>query len=882
MVTTKLKRKLAFIVLGAIGGFSLFFTSGIAQENYYGLGFQSHDVVQDKRTSLELFPNTTFNPKSNFTLNFDLSFYKGHKIYFGYIFRIIKDETENIDFIYDERTTNPKHFRIVIGNNLTSIGFDIDSSRFNKWNSISVTFDPDRKKIKLLCGKNSYEQFLPTLKVNSHFKFFFGANQFQQFKVTDVPPMKLRNIQLFEGDRLKKNWPLNERSGNIAHEIIDETLNASVSNPIWIKNNHYEWKAFKSFTVKGKASVAFDADNKKLYVIGQSPLMVINFADNGITNFSKNSGIDALVGNQSLFGDGLLYNIYPDQRLISRYDFKEGNWSSGYKPDSVTSFWHFNKVYSSFDSSIYVFNGYGYLQYRNWIFKCGISSKKWMEIKPKGDFLVPRYLAASTINKRGDSIFILGGYGSPSGQQILNPKSLYDLMVYDVRNNHLKKMLELQPGNEDFVFANSMILDESDKFYYALAFSNYKYNTSLQLIKGNFKNGTYELLGSKIPYLFHDINSFADLYYCSALHLFVTATLLYNGDSNTTTVNVYTLSAPAVSEFDGVYVGAVSCGDGSHFAIIFSLIIAGLVIFTCFLFRKKIANFLLQRVFNKKGISRSAYQQKTDIDTASALTSAEVLNSGSSNNQVQLLQTPSGNKASIFLFGEIQIFDKHGSDITHLFTPLIKELFLIILLSSIRKKRGISSDRLNEIFWFDKDAKSARNNRSVNIAKLKTILDGLEYCQISKETGYWKIDIDYDRVYVDFYHYLQLVNNKKQLIINDIEKLSTIIQRGAFLTNIEHPWLDDFKSEVSNEIIDTYIHYASSINIKDDPETMIKITNYISYFDPVNEEAMIIRCRALSYLGKHSLAKSAYENFTREYWNIYGENFAKDFNSILE
>ena len=54
--------------------------------------------------------------------------------------------------------------------------------------------------------------------------------------------------------------------------------------------------------------------------------------------------------------------------------------------------------------------------------------------------------------------------------------------------------------------------------------------------------------------------------------------------------------------------------------------------------------------------------------------------------------------SSIFLFGQFQIIDREGNDITRLFTPLLKELLLVIAIYSIRNGRGISSEGLNEIF----------------------------------------------------------------------------------------------------------------------------------------------------------------------------------------
>jgi len=75
--------------------------------------------------------------------------------------------------------------------------------------------------------------------------------------------------------------------------------------------------------------------------------------------------------------------------------------------------------------------------------------------------------------------------------------------------------------------------------------------------------------------------------------------------------------------------------------------------------------------------------------------------------------------------GDFQIFNRTGSDITSKFSPLLKELFLLILLNSIKDK-GISAERIIEILWLDKDEKSARNNLAVNIVKLKTLLSELD------------------------------------------------------------------------------------------------------------------------------------------------------------
>ena len=169
----------------------------------------------------------------------------------------------------------------------------------------------------------------------------------------------------------------------------------------------------------------------------------------------------------------------------------------------------------------------------------------------------------------------------------------------------------------------------------------------------------------------------------------------------------------------------------------------------------------------------------------------------------------------------------------------------------------------------------------MNIAKLKGILDKMKYCQVSKETGYWKIKIDFEKIHVDYTHYLALIRNKKALNKESILELADITKRGNFLSNTEYEWLDSFKSEISNEIVDSYLGFAATIKISEDPEFLVQLANYVFYFDPVNEEAMIIKCKALAHLGKHSLAKTTYENFAREYSRIYGEDFQMDMPEVL-
>jgi hypothetical protein len=95
-----------------------------ANAQSYGLGFNSHEVVQDKRTTLALSLDN-ISQKDNLEVCFDLSFIPNHEIYFGYILRLIGDDKQNIDLVYDNQA-NTRHFKIIIGERLSKISFNID------------------------------------------------------------------------------------------------------------------------------------------------------------------------------------------------------------------------------------------------------------------------------------------------------------------------------------------------------------------------------------------------------------------------------------------------------------------------------------------------------------------------------------------------------------------------------------------------------------------------------------------------------------------------------------------------------------------------------------------------------------------------------------
>jgi len=736
-----------------------------------------------------------------------------------------------------------------------------------KWNKFDLSFDFEHDRLILSVNDHHYIEERTGLGKESTFKFLWGVNDFPNYATSDCPPLKLRNIRLFTEEKTKNFWPLNEISGNIARDTIGGQT-ANIENPLWIRSLHRNWNFQQGFNVNGAASVAFNAKKEILYIVADDSLWEYNVGTSQLKSTAYKSGkLGLLPSNESFYDtkNQTLYNYYIDkqQKQVNTYDFNTASWNNNYHFSLVlTDYWQTNNFFSIADTSLYIVGGYGQLTYKNVINRFHVPGKDWEQVNPKGAYYWPRYLAAAGTTDNGATAYFIGGYGSYNGQQMLNPKNLYDLMRFDVRTHTFSKIYELKPPKEDFVFANSMVIDEKKKTFSALVYPNYHYNSHLQLLIGNLNSPEYRLAGSEISYSFHDTHSFSNLYYSPNSQRLVAITLLRSEKNNQTTVRIYTLLYPPDLTENETEMAALSGWGIGRVLSIASIAVAlcGMVVY-----------------YRKKRSLRQATQSTADnlrgkSDPYPIYPSHAIF---TENHPVQL-------KNAIYLFGDLQFFDSEGNDLIKHFTSLIKELFLVVIIYTLRSGRGISPEKLIELLWADKSEDSAKNNRSANISKLKSILQQTGNISLSKESGNWKINIDHTLIYSDYYIYQQITANRKVLSREKIDLLIEIAERGSFLANVEYPWLDTIKSDISNEIVDILLEYAGRARLETEAEFLVKLASCVFSFDSVNEEAMVIKCKSLAYLGKHSLAKSTFEIFLKEFRTLYGEEFKKNFHVILE
>jgi len=841
----------------------LLFSGGLYSQSY-GLQFSSHEAIPEKRTSLNLTPGEPLCLKENTQISFDLKFVPGLNAYFGYVIRVITTDNQNIDLVSIDKAGN---FNFVIGESF-SYAFKIDSSSlFGKWNHCEIRFDKKHQEVIFFLNNRLVTKGKLNFTNTTCCKVFFGTNSQERYKTIDVPPMQLKDVNITDNQKRQYSFQLSETSGNRALDIVEKKV-AEIKNPVWIAPRHLNWSQVKTIETTATPSVAFDKKNEILYIISVDTLYRYSFRKNQLSGSKLLESRQVLpAGNQSIYDDNFnrLHNYFIDEKTVSTYDVVENAWKLNFsaKP-KLTEFWQANKFISSFDSALYIIGGYGQLKYKNLVQRFSFRDNTWEVLQTKGDFFMPRYLSALGVNATADTAYIIGGYGSKTGHQTVNPTYNFELMAYSVAGRSFKHIYTFKQPEKEFCFANSLIINSEENQFYGLTFPNDRFNSHLQLIRGSLSTPEYEFLGDSIPYSFHDIESFADLYYCPSSKKLVAVTLV-SAVNKPTTVKIFTIDFPPNRLNVTQAVNASNKSMFSLLAILFSSILLVLFIFAL-------------RNRRKQTLKAFRDMQFPVVPTQTASQSLATEDTSSSHGLYENRTT----SCSIFLFGNFEVIDKEGNDITRQFTPLLKEIFLLILINTFKDGKGISSDKLYETIWVDKPIKDARNNFSVNIVKLKSILEKAGVTNISKETGKWRFEILNNSITLDYQQLLKLADEKPFPVDkNYINELLTILNKGAFLREAQYSWLDDTKANVSDFVITAILSYTSKASLQSEPDFILKLANCIFLFDQMNEEALELKCRSLIILGRHGSAKETYLNFTKEYTKNYGQDFGKSYADII-
>ncbi|MDR1632551.1 MAG: hypothetical protein LBR97_06695 [Dysgonamonadaceae bacterium] len=825
-----------------------------------GLYFYSHDSNIDERTSLVLNNNEPYklSVQDEFTLDFDLFIRNTGKVKFGYIFRIISSSEKNFDFIIN----NELNAFLIIKNQ----DFQLKNELLvEQWNHVSVIFSKKQNSVSLRLNDEIIDCSCD-LKDVKNLHISFGQCDFKNFHTSDVAPFILRNVKALQNGKEQHHWVLDKHRGNVVYDHL-KGKPAIARNPYWIMDNHYFWKKAASFQSLAFPQFTFDSINNVIYVLDSSQLVVFSLLDGSEQRLKSALNIQENFYNQLMFDPVssrlMCYSI--ENEAIYYYNFTTNIWD-GYKSSGKESnHAHHNRYISAKNSSFYLFGGYGFYKYNSDFYQINLSSNKWLHF----DFshtITPRYLAAMGGNASGDKLYILGGRGAEMGRQELSPKNFADLFEVDPKTLSVKFLFDINPeGEGEDIYSNSLVVDKKDKNLYVLAYPNRTYKTSIVLKRINLERQTVENLADSIDFYFQDITSFCDLYHSPELSQLVAVTA-YSNDKKTSQVNIYTLDLPLLKKSDILQTETEKFNIAPFFIV---LGIAALFSLASFFFIRR------QRRNNLY------YAPDSFVHRQKVQGQGQTTESVPKEKNFYIMK-----KSSILFLGGFEVFNKDGKNITGIFTPTLKYMLVLIVLSTLKNNKGISSARLQELLWFDKSEEAARNNRSVNIRKLRVLLQEVGNIDINNQNGYWAITLP-DSVLSDYKETLRLIDRIQDGEITqkeDLMRLLELLSYGNLLPGIQLEWIDNFKTNFSNTVIDALMAVLNNRQnpFYKNPDIRLKIADSLLNLDSINEDAIRIKCKTFIRMGKKGLAKTTFDNFSREYKSLLGEPYSGSIKNFLE
>lgn len=813
-----------------------------------GLLFNSNDSLVTRRTSLHVFGSDVPEFRGRLSVSFYISLWDNAHL--GYILNLAeKDNSYSLSYLYMDGT-GFLNFNIDRKSNKIKVPLDASMLKKGKWTPVTLDLDLVNDKASLFIDGKRYDAEQLGLKDGLQCNLVFGKNQYY----TEVPNMAVKDIRVSDIDK-SYVLPLDEWKGNAVHDK-DGNVIGSVENPVWLINKSYFWKPVYKQAFSAVAGVNFNPLNQQLFIFSKDSLTTFDPESESIAvrPYANKLPVPMVLGKSIFNGRENkcyiyeLFDIPTGMTSVAALDMRDLKWQAIGKTILPQQRHHHNMFYNLSQDSIYLFGGYGGYRYYDKFIKYDPGKDAWEEVPVKGDKIMPRFFSAAGPSDNPDEILLFGGYGNESGNQVVGGRQLYDLYRINLKTHTVKKCWTLHPASgEVFVPANNLVLSPDKKYFYALCYPHEVAHTALKLYKFSIDNGAYEVVSAPIPVVSEKIESDINLFFDHKTNKFICSIQEFT-DRARSTIKLYSLLAPPVSS--AVYLSSLNPVPASHV----SLIYIGLILVTI------IAGIAVYRV-RKKG-------QEPVITAASADTFVAEPNKGE-------CKKPN----AVYLLGEFTVFDKHCMDVTHLFSPKIKQLFLLILLKS-RDNGGVASKKISSILWPDKDPAKTKNIKGVTFNHLRNIISSFDGVELVFREDHYQFDVS-EAFFCDYFLVSDVVQNSttsKQETLSHFD----IISRGRLLADMPDQWLDEYKDHYDEHLIATLQPMLSAYYEAGDLALTAELAKLILEIDPFNEVALKYQLKGLRKLKGIEHSRKLYDHFISEYERSFGASYPTGFEKLMQ
>lgn len=814
-----------------------------------GLLFSSNEQLIDKRTSYNVFFENTPHFGSHFSIEFEISISDPKT--FGYILSIgEKKKFIKYTLIYLENENSNSELRLNLEGkkNLLTIPLNKRQIGLRKWIKVILSFNSVSKEISLSIDDKKYKcknnQFTNRFRP----EIIFGKNN----RLIDVPLFSIKNLLVNDRNR-HYCFEFNESMGDFVHDSKGKRY-GFVENPNWLINDSYHWRLRYESNFSDVTAISFNSKRQQFYIVSSDSLISYNYKERKFNSraFKNRAPVSMRLGMSFIDDKNEYLYVYELNDVPN-----QGATFASIHLDSLI--WNVNSNFqflnqrhhhaSFFDDKLFmIFGGFGNKKLTNSFNFFDLQKNEWKLLKFFGDTISPRFFAGM-VQSYTQELLLFGGVGNETGEQSLGKKYYHDCYKIDLSEKKIKKLWVSKQKN-DQVTARNLILSEDSLSFYSLCYKEYIPNTNLHLYKYNIGSGEYRSYGDSIPMISERIRTNANLYLDTQTNeLFCTIQeFQLNGENR---IKIYSINYPPVSINDiNEYNAKINSKD--NFLVI--LLSGGFI-----------ALIIFGWVIRKKGKQKKLEQE---ISTLNKYQSINLLTHKNEN--------------SINLFGNFSVTDKIGTDISHLFSPKISHLFLVILFHSIyNDPKGVTSEEIYSALWPDKDKQKAKNLKNVTINQLRKILIDVEGVEVVFENKLFSVRID-DNLFCDLLHFescLGLIKNKEQ-IDQVIGKMLQIIKRGHFLKSIDLACFDGVKGNLETKIYSIIPLIISQSFAKNNFSQVISLSDILFRVDSISEIALYYKLHAFQKLGLTEDAKKLYNSYALEFNRIFKEDFSKTYREV--
>lgn len=821
-----------------------------------GLSFQRDSDVEMNITTYDVFFEGAPVFEDQFSIDFEIEIYDHHTV--GNILRVkdlrAGEGANNYIFAYSYCDEQSSYFKFNIETKESRVADTLSNNQLGtgRWWPVSIRFNlKDDSAEVYLAGRRHVTTHLGLSSSMKPYIVFGSTKYAEKFAAFSIRNLRVGN----ESKRFQ--FPLNEREGGEVHDQQKKVVGRQQSGK-WLINNSFHWTECARYRSQSVAAINFDTLHNTLLIVNRDSLLRYTpYNDHLATSpLPSPMPVHARLGTNhydSQTGRMYIYEVnnLPEGDLTAAVlDVNTLQWqpiSSDYLP---TQRHHHVGIYDGVNGRYTIFGGFGNRRYSS-DFVSFISANfpppvsRWTTERFVGDTIYPRF-ATSLGRLNEQEALIYGGVGNETGDEIVGVVYYDDLYRVNFRQKRVERLWRRKSEGYDMVPVKNLFLSEDGNYFYALCYRIMEPHPYLKLYKISVADGSRVQLGDSIAGASTSILSNFNLYrshdrdemYC-VLQEFV--------DMDRSDITVYSISTPVVASADLLYYDRRGKGLWVCALMVFA-VLAGALVWA---------------------------KRRAQLRTRVQIVDDE--------GPFPVVDTPHHTtRNALYVFGEFRVYNCNGRDISYMFSNIIRQLFVMMMVHSGRRGQGISSSALTEALWPDKDCHTVKNIKGVTIYNLRRILKEIDGVEIVYEDNRFRLQTG-EAFYCDYYAYQLYWDSTKdaEASVETAAVLSNIVTRGRFLQGFDADYFDSLKSSFETEIASALPLQIAALYARQNYKQVMALASVLTFVDPYSEVALRYELHALLKLKQVEQAKKRFFQFKIAYLKSMGEEYPLGYNALV-